>query len=338
MFYGFAVVLNQYNPQQWERARASQRFFSVVYGCWLIIVFFIGMHFSSVLTSYLTKAPDVEVPTDLNELIFNEKWKHIPVISTSQVMDSRVKAFFLRYQILRNTMQHVRNEALRYENFLFDKVYPELDKRLIELENFAQFILFQKLTYGIPVDYAKRNENDSSILQLKDFIVQGLFAIIDYESDLVLKEILAKKSGLYAKIDAAHYSRETGIEETGKTIAFQKRFPGEVINLILAWLDNTGVYQKLQKDSLAGQHEKEKQNWDKSNKYHNNSFSNKNGEQINFEIVWKLFTYILYIYLFIFVLWVIESLWYCCKKCYISNLFMMNIKILCDCQNNENYE
>jgi len=131
---------------------------------------------------------------------------------------------------------------------------------------------------------------------------------------LVLKERLASRSRLYTKIDAVHYSRETGIEETGRTLAFQKRFPGEVVNFILAWLDNTGVYQKLQKDSLAGQLEREKQNWDRSNKNHNNTFPNKNGEQINFEIVWKLFTYILYIYTFILFFWCLELLSYCCKK------------------------
>jgi len=131
MFYGLAVVLNQYNPQQWERARSNQRFFSVVYGSWLIIVFFICMHFSSALTSYLTKAPSVDIPDDFNELIFNEKWKHVPIISTSHVLQSRTKTFYLRHQILQNSMKHIDK---KYENFLFDKIYPELNKRLIELE------------------------------------------------------------------------------------------------------------------------------------------------------------------------------------------------------------
>jgi len=192
--------------------------------------------------------------------------------------------------------------------------------------------LFKKLTYGIPVDYAKLNENDSSIVQLEGFLVHGLFAFIDYESDLVLKERIAKRSGLYAKIDASHYSRETGIEETGRTLAFQKRFPGEVVHFILGWLDNTGVYQKLQKDTLAGQLEKEKQNWDRSNR-DTSVFPGKKVKHINFEIVWKLFVYILYIYSFISVFWCLEFLWYCCKKCYVSNLFMTIIKILCDFQN-----
>jgi len=329
MFYGLAIVLNQYNSRLWERARSNQRFFSVVYGSWLIIVFFICMHYSSVLTSYLTKSPSIKTPCDLNELIFDEKWKHIPIISTSHVIDSSTKAFYLRHQILVNSRQ---SRDTKDVNFLFDKIYSELNKRLVELESFEQGILFHKLTYGIPVDYAKLNENDSiTIVHLENFLVQGLFAIIDYESDLVLKEILAKRSGLYT---ASQYSRETGIEETGRTIAFQKRFPGEVVNFVLAWLDNTGVYQKIQQDCLAGQLEKQKQNWDRSNE-DTYSFPNKQVEHINFEIVWKLFMYLLYIYSFILVFWCLEFLSHCCKKLkYVSNLLRMIIKILCGFQNN----
>jgi len=140
MFYGFAIVLNQYNPQIWERARSSQRFFSVFYGSWCIIVFFSILHYSSVLTSYLTKAPSVEVPTDLEELILNEKWKHIPIISTSYLLDSKAKGYYLRHQILINSMLY---RGKRYENFLFDKMYPELNKRLIELEYFSKVFCFR---------------------------------------------------------------------------------------------------------------------------------------------------------------------------------------------------
>jgi len=81
--YSLNGLLGQFNGEFWNNTRLKCKYFFVSYSSWLILIIFLFQHYSAVFTSYLTKVPSPSLPYDLKHLVMNEKWKDIPIFSTS---------------------------------------------------------------------------------------------------------------------------------------------------------------------------------------------------------------------------------------------------------------
>jgi len=131
---------------------------------------------------------------------------------------------------------------------MLDRIYSELDKKLIEFplqeDDRLLTFAFLAMSYGFPVNVLQYDENLRMIAH-RVLTLRGLFAMIDFEADFQQVSYLEKVTGQYVTISFLQYKSQLKLETIDTNFVIQKKYPGEVISKIISRLDNSGVFEKF---------------------------------------------------------------------------------------------
>jgi len=195
---------------------------------------------------------------------------------------------YLRNQILEF---HVNDRIYNGKTYLSDTFYLKLYERLLQLEPLPsldyQEIVFHRLTSGYPIKTLVKNAIGSTE-ENSEVILKGPLAFVNFEEDLHKFDNFAATSGYYIDIDKVLYKIETSIEGTGQTFFGQLRFPGELILNLLAWIDNTGIYHKYQKDENALNRARSKRVWRDMINLEQNQVQTHYPDMVNFQVLCRM--------------------------------------------------
>jgi len=195
---------------------------------------------------------------------------------------------YLRNQILEF---HVNDRSTKGKTYLSDTFYLKLYERLVELEPLPsldyQEIVFHKLTSGSPIKTLVKRENGSTT-EKSEIILKGPFAFVNFEEDLHKFDNFAATSGYYVDIGKVLYKSETSIEGTGQIFFSQLRFPGELIQNLLAWIDNAGIYHKYQKDENTFNRARSRRVWRDMVNLEQNQLHTHHPDLVNFQVLCRM--------------------------------------------------